>query len=51
MDMYGHLLQHLAEFFLKWEIFQNKFVQKMKTHIFNNFFFLLFENRVFYDVI
>ena len=26
------LWQYLAEFFLEWEIFQTKFVQKIKTH-------------------
>jgi hypothetical protein len=35
-----HLWQSLAEFFLQWEMFQTKFVQKIKAHfIFNHFFF------------
>jgi hypothetical protein len=28
-----HLLSHLAQFFLEWEMFQTKFVAKIKTHI------------------
>jgi len=41
-----HFLSHLAQFFLQWEIFQTKFVEKMKTHfVFNNFF----ENRAVYE--
>jgi hypothetical protein len=33
-------LWYLAEFFLKWEMFQTNFVDEIKTHIFmiNNFF-------------
>jgi hypothetical protein len=39
MKAYGHLW-YLAEFFLEWEIFKTKVVEKIKTHIlfFNNFF-------------
>ena len=34
-----HFWSYLAEFFLEWEMFQTKFVEKIKTHfIFNNFF-------------
>ena len=33
-----HLCQYLAEFFLEWEIFQTKVVEKIKTYIlFNKF--------------
>jgi hypothetical protein len=35
-----HLWQYLAEYFLEWEIYQTKFVEKIKTHfMFNNFLF------------
>jgi hypothetical protein len=33
MKTYVHLRQYLAEFFLEWEMFQTKFVEKTKTHI------------------
>jgi hypothetical protein len=40
MVTFSHSRQYLAEFFLRWEIFQAKLVQKIKTHIFlfSNFF-------------
>jgi hypothetical protein len=39
---------YLAQFFLQWEMFQTKFVEKIKTHfVFSNFF----ENRAFYEII
>ena len=28
-----HLWQYLAEFFLEWEMFQTKGLQKIKTHV------------------
>jgi hypothetical protein len=31
MKTYVHLWQYLAEFFLEWETFQTKFVEKVKT--------------------
>jgi hypothetical protein len=32
-------LNNVAEFFLEWEIFSDKFVEKLKTHfLFNNIF-------------
>jgi len=35
-----HFLSYLSEFFLEGEIFQTKFVQKIKTHcVQKNFFF------------
>jgi hypothetical protein len=35
-----HVWSHLAQFFLDWEIFQKKVVEKIKTRfMFNNFFF------------
>jgi hypothetical protein len=43
-----HMWQCLAEF-LEWEMFQTKFVEKIKTHlIYVNFFF---ENRAVYEII
>jgi hypothetical protein len=40
MKTYVHLWLHLIQFFLKWEMFQAKVVEKMKTHfMLNNFFF------------
>ena len=33
MKTFSHLLQYLAEFFLEWEIFQTKAVEKIKIHI------------------
>jgi hypothetical protein len=41
---------YLAHFFLEWEMFQSKVVEKIKTHfVFSNFFF--FENLSFYEKI
>jgi hypothetical protein len=36
---YADLWHYFAVFFLEWEMFQTKVVEKIKTHIFNNFFF------------
>ena len=33
MKTYVHLWSYLAEFFLEWEIFQIKVVEKIKTHV------------------
>jgi hypothetical protein len=33
MKTYAHLWQYLTEFFLEWEMFQTKVVEKIKTHI------------------
>ena len=33
MKTFAHLWQYLGEFFLNWEMFQTKFVEKIKTHI------------------
>ena len=45
-----HFWSYLAQFCLEWEIFQTKFVEKIKTHIFlsSNFFF--FENHALYVI-
>jgi hypothetical protein len=40
MKTYVHFLSYLAQFFLEWEMFHIKFVEKIKTHfMFNKFFF------------
>ena len=41
-------MKHLAEFFLEWEMFQLKFVHKIKTHFTPNNFFS--ENRALYEI-
>ena len=33
MKLYVHLWYNLAEFFVEWDIFQTKFVEKIKIHI------------------
>jgi hypothetical protein len=33
MDAFSDLWQYLAYFFLEWEMFQVKLVEKMKTHV------------------
>jgi hypothetical protein len=33
MKTFSHLQQYLPDFFLEWEIFQIKVVEKLKTHI------------------
>jgi hypothetical protein len=33
METYVHLWRYLTKFFLEWEMFQTKTVQKIKTHI------------------
>jgi hypothetical protein len=39
----------LSEFFFEWEIFEIKFMEKIKTHfMFNNFFY---ENRAVCEII
>jgi len=44
-----HLWAYLAQFFLEWEMFQTKFVEKIKTHFgFDNSFF--YENRAVYEI-
>jgi hypothetical protein len=41
-------LSHLAQFFLEWERFQTKVVEKVKTHILCSLTF--FENRAVYEI-
>jgi len=33
MKIYVHLWQFLSEYFLEWEMFQTKFVEKIETRI------------------
>jgi hypothetical protein len=33
MEMFSHLWQYVAEFFLEWEMYQMQFVEKIKIHI------------------
>ena len=47
MKTYPHLWQYLAEFFLEWEFFQIKVVEKIKTHILCSVTFFS-ENRAVY---
>ena len=40
MKSNAHFLSYLAQFFLEWDMFQTKVVDKIETHfMFNNFFF------------
>ena len=41
-------LSYLAHFFLEWEMFQTKVVEKIKTHFMFSIFF--FENRAVYEI-
>jgi len=43
-----HFWSYLAQFFLQWEMFQTKVVQKIKTHILCSVTFL--ENRAVYEI-
>jgi len=44
-----HFLSYFAQFFLEWEIFETKVLEKIKTHfVFNNFFFFS-ENHTAYE--
>ena len=44
-----HLLSCVAQFFLEWEMFHTKFVQKLKTHILCSVTFF-FENRAVCEI-
>ena len=50
MQVYVDLWQYLAEFFLEWEMFQTKFVEKMKTQFKSSNFFLLKSCRLWDNV-
>jgi hypothetical protein len=49
MKTYVHLWQYLAEFFLEWEVFQTKAVEKIKTHLLLSVTFS--KNRAVYEII
>ena len=42
MKTWVHLWQYLADFFLEWEKFQNKNIEKIKTHVFKFSIFFFF---------
>jgi hypothetical protein len=47
MKMYVYLSYYLVEFFLEWEMFHRKVLEKIKTYfLFNNFS----ENRAVYEI-
>jgi hypothetical protein len=51
MKTFTHLWQYLAKYFLEWEVFQTKVVEKIKTHVLCWItFFFFFENRAFYEL-
>ena len=49
MKAFSHLWQYPAEFFLKWEMFQIKVVEEIKTHILCSVTFP--EIRAIYEII
>ena len=51
MQMFLRLWQYLSEFFLEWEIYQIKVVDKFKAHILYSVTFFLFKNRAFHEII
>ena len=49
MKTFSYLWQYVAEFFVEWEMFQIKFVEKNNTHILcSNIFFS--ENHFVYEI-
>jgi len=44
-----HYWSYLAQFFLEWQIFQTKFVEKFKTHILSSVTFFS-ENPYVYEI-
>ena len=50
MKTFLHLWQYLAEFSLEWEMFQTKFVEKIKTHILCSVTFSLTSCRLWDNV-
>ena len=48
MKTFSRLRQHLAEFFLEWEMFHTKIVAKTKTHILSSVTFT--DNRAVYEI-
>jgi hypothetical protein len=50
MKTFSRLSQYLVKFFLGWEMFRTKVVEKIKTHILCSINFFP-ENRAVYDII
>ena len=48
MKIYVHLWKYLAEFFIEWETFQAKVVEKKHAFYFQQIFFP--ENRAVYEI-
>ena len=48
MKAYVHL-RHLTEFYVEWEMFQTKVVEKLKIHILCSVTFFFLENRAIYE--
>ena len=46
-----HFWSYLSQFFLEWEMFQTKVVEKIKTQIVRQIYFFPPENRVLYEMI
>ena len=38
-----HFWLYVAQFFLEWEMFQTKVLQKIKTHVLHSFFFKIMQ--------
>jgi hypothetical protein len=49
MKTLSHLWEYFVEFFLEWEMFSIKFVEKIKTHILYSIIFF-FESCAVYEV-
>ena len=47
METNKHFWSHLAQFFLGWEMFQTKVVEKIKTHILFWVFFFVCNHAVY----
>jgi hypothetical protein len=50
MKTFSRLWQYLAEFFVEWEIYQIKVVEKIKTHILCSAIFFPPSNRTVYEI-
>ena len=50
MKMLSHLWQYLDKFFLEWEMFYTKVVEKMKTHILRSVTFIRKSHRLWKNV-
>jgi hypothetical protein len=49
MKTFLHLWQYLAEFFLEWEMFQIKFIEKIKTHVLGSITFFFRKSYSLWD--